>query len=307
MTRALAALAAIALFAAACTTAPSLAPTTTATTAPSATPGATAGPTGGPTAEPTPAPTSATTATVRVYFFLGSFTGNGGLVPVERHVPSLEPAGAIQRAAIEALLAGPSETELSASPAMYTAVPEGTHFLALEISGGIATVDLSGGFESGGEPTTAKGRLAQVVYTLTQFPGVTGVRFALDGKPVTGFAGAGRTLDVPVNRMDFTDQLPPIFLDQPAWGAVLGNPAHLVGLANAFEATFHSRILDAGGHSLADGPVKASCGTGCWGTFDVAVPYLVPATAPGTLQVYELSAADGSIVNLTEYPVTLTP
>jgi hypothetical protein len=27
----------------------------------------------------------------------------------------------------------------------------------------------------------------------------------------------------------------------------------------------------------------------------------------GTLQVYELSAKDGSVVNLTEYPVWLTP
>ena len=51
----------------------------------------------------------------------------------------------------------------------------------------------------------------------------------------------------------------------------------------------------------------ASCGTGCLGTFDETIPYAVPAAGPGTLQVYEPSAVDGSPVNVTDYPVTLSP
>jgi hypothetical protein len=190
---------------------------------------------------------------------------------------------------------------------MYTVIPEGTRFLGLRIDAGIATVNLSREFESGGGSASVLGRLAQVVYTLTQFPTVTGVRFELDGEPVTVFSGEGVLLDSPVDRSDYTDQLPAVFVDRPAWGGNLGNPARLVGMANVFEAAFHVRILDAGGHSLADGPAMASCGTGCWGTFDVTIPYRVESAAWGTLQVYELSAADGSVENLTEYPVWLTP
>ena len=57
----------------------------------------------------------------------------------------------------------------------------------------------------------------------------------------------------------------------------------------------------------ADGTVNATCGTGCWGTFDEFLPYSVPRAGWGTLQVYVLSAQDGSVENLTEYPVWLTP
>jgi hypothetical protein len=51
----------------------------------------------------------------------------------------------------------------------------------------------------------------------------------------------------------------------------------------------------------------ATCGTGCWGTFDVTIPYVVGSAQWGSLQVFELSAADGSEIHMTEYPVWLTP
>lgn len=246
------------------------------------------------------------TTTVRVYYVQGSFTGNGGLVPVERRVP-VEPGGAAELATVVALLAGPNDAELGATPAMYTLMPEGTRLLDLRVDEGVATIDFSGEFESGGGSASAKGRLTQVVYTLTQFPHITGVRFEIDGTPVTSFSDAQLDLSSPVDRMTYTDQLPAIFIDQPAWGGTLGNPAHLVGLANVFEATFRFRLTDAGGRSLADGPLMATCGTGCWGEWDATVPYAVPASGPGILQVWEPSAVDGSPTNLTEYPVTLTP
>lgn len=250
----------------------------------------------------TPAPTGSTT--VRAYFFLGSFVDNSGLVPVLREVPKTQ---AVATAAMQALLAGPNDDELGARPAMYTVIPEGTRLLGLRIDGGVATVNLSREFESGGGSESVLGRLAQVVYTLTQFPTVSGVRFELDGQPVTVFSGEGVVLDAPVDRADYHDLLPTVFVDRPAWGSALGNPARLVGLANAFEATFNFRLLDGEGHSLADGPVMATCGTGCWGDFDVTIPYTIGSAGWGSLQVYEHSSADGSVINLTEYPVWLTP
>jgi germination protein M len=270
-----------------------------------------------PTAEPTPGDTSppgspgaspvgspGESTTVRAYFFLGSFTDNAGLVPVLRQVPKTQAVGA---AAMAALLAGPNDAELGARPAMYTVVPDGTRFLGLTVDGGIATVNLSREFESGGGSASVLGRLAQVVYTLTQFPTVQGVRFELDGAPVTVFSGEGVVLDKPVDRADYADFLPAIFVDRPAWGGVLGNPGRVTGLANVFEATFRVAILDASGSVLTDQMAMATCGTGCWGTFDVTLPYTVSSAQFGTLRVYDLSAKDGSRQHVTDYPVWLTP
>lgn len=276
-------------------------PGTSATpgTSPGSTPAVTPGSTPG--VEPTP---SNETTTVRVYFFLGSFTDNAGLVPVLREIPKTPAVGS---AAMAELLKGPNDDEMGARPAMYTAIPEGTRFLGLSINDGVATVDLSREFESGGGSASVIGRLAQVVYTLTQFPTVKGVKFELDGEPVRAFSGEGVILDQAVDRDDYLDQLPVIFVDRPAWGGVLANPTRISGLANAFEATFHVRIADGEGRVLARKKVTATCGTGCWGTFDERIPYTVARAGWGTLQVYELSAKDGSEVSLTTYPVWLTP
>jgi germination protein M len=243
---------------------------------------------------------------VRAYFILGSFVDNAGLVPVERSVDE-GLGGAIEGEAIKALLAGPNDAELGGRPAMFTDIPAGTRLLNLSIKGDGAIIDLSGEFDDEGRAGSLRGRLAQVVYTLTQFPGITSVLLLIDGNAVGSFGSEGIATAEPFERNDFADQLPPIFVDQPAWGSVIPNPLRMSGLADVFEATFHVRILDAGGRSLADGPVMASCGSGCLGTFDVTVPYAATAAAPATLQVYELSAADGSVINLTEYPVTLSP
>ena len=289
----------------AATTQPSLdLPSTEPTPGGSPLPSDIAGPSLSPAPIDTPRPTAAGTTTVRAYFFLGSFVDNAGLVPVLREIPRTEAVGA---AAMRALLDGPNDAELGARPAMYTVVPEGTRFLGLQIEDGIATVNLSREFEQGGGSASVLGRLAQVVYTLTQFPTVDGVRFELDGEPVTVFSGEGVVLDAPVNRTDYRDQLPAVFVDRPAWGGVLANPARIVGLANVFEATFQLRLLDGDGGSIADGIVNASCGTGCWGTFDESIAYDVGRAGWGTLQVYVLSAKDGAVENLTEYPVWLTP
>jgi len=270
---------------------------------PEPTPGGTPSPTPDGSAAPSPS-ASAETTTIRAYFFLGSFTHEAGLAPVLREIPKTQAVGA---AAMEALLAGPNEDEMAARPAMYTTVPEGTRFLGLTIKDGVATVDLSREFESGGGSAAVLGRLAQVVYTLTQFPTVDAVSFKLDGEPVTVFSGEGVLLDHPVGRADYTDQLPAIWVDRPAWGAAGGNPMRVTGLSNVFEATFRIALLDADEDVLADVMAMATCGTGCWGTFDVTDPYSVTSAQWGTLRVYEHSARDGTPQNITDYPVWLTP
>ena len=262
-----------------------------------------------PSAEPTapssagPSPTTGETTVVRAYFFLGGELGSEGLVPLLRDVPATP---AIGTAAMNAMLAGPTEAE-RAELVITSAVPSGSRLLGLTIEDGVATVDLSREFESGGGSMSISVRLAQVVYTLTQFPTVQSVRFEIEGQPVTVFSSEGLILDGPVDRADYEELLPNIYVDRPAYGAGLGNPARIVGSANVFEAQFLITLIDGNGVVVAETPAMATCGTGCRGTFDVTVPYTVAASGWGTLRVRDGSARDGSPENVREYPVWLTP
>ena len=260
-------------------------------------PGATPAPTPRTTPRPTTAPSGVTT--VKIYLFV-----DGTLVPVQR---TIDGTRAVGRAALTELFEGPTAAEKGSSPGLSTSIPDGTILLGLDIADGLATVDLSREFESGGGSASMFGRLAQVVFTLTQFPTVEGVAFRLDSEPVTVFSGEGIVLDGPSVRTDYESFLPSIFVDRPAYGGTAGNPLRVTGLANVFEASFFVEILDEDGVRLVRQHVMATCGTGCWGTFDVTLPYDVPSRQTGSLVTYVLSARDGSVEEVRTYPVTLVP
>jgi hypothetical protein len=253
--------------------------------------------TAAPTASPAP-------ALLRAYFVLG-FGGQTGLVPVVRSAPDGVPT---PDGALRELLAGPSEVEGAAAPAVRTGLPSAVELRAVTVEGGVAIVDLSAAFQ---DPTdedlpTAM-RVAQVVYTVTQFPGIAAASIEIEGDLVAVIGPDRLAQDRPFTRADFTAQLPPLFVDEPAWGATIASPVRVTGLANAFEATFELRIADAEGRGLAAGTVTATCGSGCWGDFSVDVPFSLDVAGPGLLQVYEESAKDGARQNLRVYPVTLVP
>ncbi|MDF1597228.1 MAG: GerMN domain-containing protein [Acidimicrobiia bacterium] len=108
--------------------------------------------------------------------------------------------------AIRALIEGPTPAEQDTE--LSTAVPADTLLLGLTIEDGLATIDLSREFEVGGGSFNILSRLAQVVYTLTQFETIGRVNFRLDGEPVTVFSGEGVLLESPVGRHDYATILP---------------------------------------------------------------------------------------------------
>jgi hypothetical protein len=255
---------------------------------------------------------------VRAYFLLddpfsgGEVVNEPALVPVLRTVPTTT---ATATAAMKALLAGPSAKERAAFPQILTLIPAGSKLLGIEISGGLATVDLSAEFASL-SPDDAwddgifslRGRLAQVVYTLTQFSTVDRVNFKLEGKPVTVFTSEEIVLNKPVTRATYRDRyLPLIFVDRPAWGAAQENPGRVTGLANVFEGQFRIAVLDRNDKVLVDAPALATCGTGCWGEFDVTLRYGVSTSQWGTLRVWDISEYSGKPAAVREYPVYLRP
>ena len=293
-------------------TVPSAAPTASAApTGPDETPAASALPSTEPSTEPAGSPTPIASPTgspgatmlVRAYFVLGGEPGVTGLVPVLRTVP--ETTG-VAKAAMTALLAGPTSKE-SGDRTITTAIPDGTTLLGVTIKSGVATVNLSSAFDEGGGTASMRYRLAQVVYTLTQFSTVRSVLFQVEGQTVTVFGSEGIVLDGPSKRADWTDELPAIFVDRPAYGAALLNPGPVAGNADVFEATFRVAVLDGSGKTLVDQQAMATCGTGCRGTFSLTVAYDVSKAQWGTLRVYDPSEKDGTPGSVRDYPVWLTP
>ena len=254
-----------------------------------------------PTTEETPTepvPTQSEAVTYQVWF-----TDAEGLFVTYRREEATPRVGT---AALESLLAGPDSFEEDYG--LRTAIPDGTQLLGLEIGDGIARVDLSSEFESGGGSASMQARLAQVVYTLTQFPTVEGVLFSLDGEPIDVLGGEGVVIDHPLTRRDYADLLPAILVTSPALNQSVGSPVVLRGSANVFEANVGIEILDQNGDVLVQTFTTATCGSGCRGTFRARVAFEVEREQMGTIVVHDDDAAGtGTYPHEVRIPVKLLP
>jgi hypothetical protein len=197
------------------------------------------------------------------------------------------------RLALATLAEGPTKAERAAG--VSSEIAAGSRF-GLSLSHGVATVDPPSGFYTGGRDA-ARMRQAQVVFTLTQFPTIRSVFFD------TGMTEPA----APVSRAAFAGLLPPIVVLAPPVGAHVSSPVVISGTADVYEATVSVRILDADGGEIATRFTNATSGTGTRGTYSVAVPYSAPREQAGTIEVFEVSARDGTRVNAVRIPVTLLP
>lgn len=272
------------LFAAGCSgkSAGSLGPGPTVSTEPptqSPTSTPSVSPSGTPTVTPSPTPSS------RPFTFEVWFVRDGKLFVTSRTQPFQPAVGGL---ALDALLAGPSSAEDGAD--VDSAIPSGSTAAITSIINGLADVDVSvPGPASDGEEL----RTAQFVYTLTQYSTISKVRFGASGPTLS--------------RKSFEDLLPPILVETPLIGQQVSSPVTVSGTANVFEATVSIRILDENGNELTNTFTTATCGTGCRGSYSIAVGYAIDHRQQGTIEVFESSAQDGSSINVQSIPVTLTP
>lgn len=246
------------------------------------------------TTAPGTEPTATASTTLKVYFLHGE-----GLIVASRTVPATT---AVASTAMRELLAGPTAAERARG--LASAIPTGTELRGVRIADGVATVDLGKRYESGGGTLSMSMRLAQVVYTLTQFPTVTSVRFALDGKPVTVFSGEGIILEHPQTRADLEERLPAVLVESPLPGQRVTSPIVVRGLANTFEGVFRVQVRDPRGTLVADRVFTAGA-MGFWKAFSVSVPFSGAASGAGELSVSTDSPKDGSRTVIVTVPVTL--
>jgi Immunoglobulin-like domain of bacterial spore germination/Sporulation and spore germination len=199
------------------------------------------------------------------------FLRDGRVAPVRMHVPQTR---AVATAALGALLGGPPD-------GYETALADGTTTGPLTIDAGVAKPQLSG--------TLSEQAKAQVVFTLTQFPTVTGVALPGSGEPLT--------------RADFESSTPRILVESPLGGDRVTSPIRVAGTSNDTEATFQLELRQ-GERVLASTHVTASSGNGVRGTFEQELAY--DGSGPATLVAYERNAGEGPPqLGRVEIPVEL--
>ena len=221
------------------------------------------------TSQTTTAAVTSTAATqqtsVRAYFLR-----DGNVAPVRRSVPSDRPA----TWALNALAAGPAAGEGELGNDYRGGV------LLKRIENGTATVEIV--------PNLSHAALAQVVYTLTQFPTVRRVR-------------APRSIGGPLTRASFEDVAPAILVEAPLPGERVTSPLRVSGTANTFEATFVLEIRNESNQTLSRETVTATSGSGTRGTFDATISF--NAHGPIVLVAYEPSAENGQPLHTVRIPL----
>jgi germination protein M len=249
------------------------------------------------TSTPEASPTDET-MTVSVYFLRETRLGKAvGTAHREIEIPE---GKTVAKSAITELLAGPTDEE--AEIGLKTAIPEKTKLKSINLVSEtkVATIDLSTDFTNG-NPETLEAQIAQVVYTLTQFPTIEKVAFQIDGQDVDLIGDID--LSQPVDRADFEAVTPLIFVESPAPFDKVSVPLRITGTANTFEAVFQADVIDEDGNVLVHETLMATSGTGTRGTFDETLDFTPSESGEITLLVYELSAKDGAVVNDVEIPL----
>jgi hypothetical protein len=143
------------------------------------------------------------------------FLKNGLVSPGHRRaIDPKDPLGT----ALRALIAGPDAVDAAAG--LSTTLATDVEIDSLTLTKGVVTVDFSRRFES----ANTRPQVGEVVYTMTQFPGVHAVIFMVDGTP-NGAAGVG-----PQDRADLADMTPPVLPLSPAPADRLGQTFRCEGL-----------------------------------------------------------------------------
>jgi len=213
------------------------------------------------------------------------------------------------RNSLEAMFDGTNTVEQETG--MISSIPPGTEVLGISVDGTTATVDLSEEFSRSGGSLDETMRLAQVVFTVTQFDGFDRVKFQIDGEPRDPVLSHGFVVGHGLTRDDFENVRPTILIEQPYPGTEVSNPLVIRGESNTFEGTVRYAITSGGGDGLivTEGFTTATAGSGTWGDFEVVVDLAdfsadyVPG--PGSVIMWEDSARDGTQVGVVEIPIVL--
>ncbi len=189
-------------------------------------------------------------------------------------------------AAIDALLGVTTPQDVD----LFTSVPENTTLVGVDVTDGIATIDLTGGII--GSPGSSSQEITfaqQLAHTAAVDATIVGIRLAIDGTEVDELWGH---LDwsVPIEPDPFA--LSPITIAEPAAGETVNvGEVTFRGEATVFEATVLVTLFDEGGETLEEGFVTATAGGPERGTWEWTVT--LPGTGLYTMLAEETDPSEG--------------
>lgn len=123
---------------------------------------------------------------------------DGHLIAAPRTVSADAPTS---EAATAALFQGPTTEERT--DGLATAIPPATQLLRITVLDSVAEIDLTDEFQNPAPPEEVLQRIAQVVWTLVGLPGITSVRFAIDGDPIAVPTDRDAAVTEPVTPADY--------------------------------------------------------------------------------------------------------
>jgi nucleoid-associated protein YgaU len=97
--------------------------------------------------------------------------------------------------------------------------------------------------------------------------------------------------------------IPQITVRHPRPHDIVDDPVEVAGIGTGFEGTLQARLRNQSGGEIAQRFFQAG-GTGIWGNFffRIDVPS-IPPRPRGSLEIFEISAADGSEINKRVVPI----
>lgn len=237
------------------------------------------------------------TMNIAVYYLKAS-TNDMYLV---REVHEVEKSVGVARAALSELISG---TPLTSGA--YRVLPPDTKILGITIENGIATVDFSAEVLNAnvGASGEALG-ITSIVNTLTEFSTIQKVQFTVDGSVENGIDWWGHVglSEQPFERNLSSVYEPIIWVNTPVANQTINSPLTIRGNALVFEATVSYRLKDTNGNILAQGFTMADSGAPDRGDFEAVLHFSPSSSGEGQLEVFEVSAKDGSDVNMVIIPV----
>lgn len=245
-------------------------------------------PPGSTTTTPHSKPPKPATTEVALFFARGVALG-----VAHRSVPVASP----RYAALRALFAGPDAGEKVAG--LGSAIPTGSILEGLSFNGPLAYVSVNSAFFTAASPAQMTLRLAEIVYTLTEFTGVTTAQFYVHGATLTNIDGIPTAH--PLSRTDLASAINDFLLVSPAVGDTVTSPATISGVSQ-FSGALEVQITDSAGKLIVNTVATTVVGE----SFTYTYPYTSAQTGPATVKVFASPDRSSTALLVASIPVTLS-
>lgn len=216
-----------------------------------------------------------------------------------RQVHEVAKTSAVATSAINELISGTVQDVNAFRP-----LPTNVKLLGIDINNGVAVVDFSKEiYDYPAGSSTEALAIQAIVNTLTEFPTIDKVEFLVEGEAVETLWG-----HVSIQDMDFTRQMgavrePNIWVDTVEEGQLFTSDTRISGSMMQFENNLVYRLNDSNGNEIQNGFVTGQGFDEGRSYFDFQIDFEKPETIDGSLELFGISAKDGSEIDKVVIPV----